>query len=339
MRRDCLRLADREFSDMSKQPKVFISHSFDKKANFLNVADPLAAAGIPYWNPDTDVRPGSSLRDQLRQAISECCVCIFVATRTALASDWCASELGAFWGAGKPIIVYMADPSLTEDNLPEIVQGDVYEEVISKVVAAAGEVVKNSAPPSGKVNDPESAAVGNLTVGQLKELIAGVLSLAAATSKSEGGTPTFEEIGRAARGAADSVVGGIRATERRQGSAESWRKHVLWVDDKPTNNVYERQAFEAMGLKFTLALSTQQALDILSKERFAAVISDLGRPEGAEAGFDLLKTMRDRGDKTPFFVYAGQNAVKKRHVALALGAQGSTYEPQELFDMVTGALS
>ena len=323
---------------MNKQPKVFISHSFDKEANFLNVADPLAAAGIPYWNPGTDVKPGGSLRDQLRQAIAECCVCIFVATRSALASDWCASELGAFWGAGKPIIVYMADPSLTEGDLPDIVRGDVYEEVISKVVAAAGEVVKNSSPPPGQVDDPESAAVGNLTVGQLKELIAGAVSLAAATSKSEDGTPTAEEIGRAAKGAADSVVGGIRATERGPGSAESWRKHILWVDDKPNNDVYERQAFEAMGIKFTLALSTQQALDVLAKERFAAVISDLGRPEGEEAGLDLLKAMRAGGDQTPFFIYAGQNALKKRHVALALGAEGSTYEPQELFDMVTGAL-
>lgn len=322
---------------MSKQPKVFISHSFGKKANFLNVADPLAAAGILYWNPDTDVKPGSSLRDQLRQAIAECCVCIFVATRPALASGWCTSELGAFWGAGKPIIVYMADPALTEGDLPEIVQGDVYEEVISKVVAAAGEIVKQAAPPPGK-DDPESAAVSNLTVSQLKELIAGAVSLAAATSKSEDRAPTVEELGRAAQGAANSVVGGIRVTERGPGSAEGWRKHVLWVDGKPKNNVYERKAFEAMGLKFTLALSTQQALDVLSKERFAAVISDLGRREGPEEGFVLLKAMREGGDQTPFFIYAGQNAVSKRPVAERFGAQGATDDPQELFDMVTKAL-
>jgi len=323
---------------MSKQSKVFISHSFDKKANFLNVADPLTTAGISYWNPEIDIKPGSFLRDRLREAIAECCVCIFVATRPSVESSWCASELGAFWGAGKPIIVYLADSSLTESDLPEIVQGDVYEEVISKVVAAAGEVVKKSVPPRGEGDNSEAAAVGNLTVAQLKELITGAVSLAAATSKSEGGSPTVEEIGRAAKGAADSVVGGIRATERRPDSAESWRKHVLWVDDKPKNNVYERQAFEAMGLKFTLALSTQQALDILSKERFAAVISDLGRPEGEEAGFDLLKAMRGGGDPTPFFIYAGTNAVNRRHVAMKLGAQGSTYDPQELFGMVTQAL-
>src|SRR5258707_8804977 len=42
--------------------------------------------------------------------------------------------------------------------------------------------------------------------------------------------------------------------------ADGWRNHVLWVDDRPENNVYERQAFEAVGLKFSLALSTDDAL-------------------------------------------------------------------------------
>lgn len=322
---------------MSKQSKVFISHSFGNKAGFLNVADALGLAGVPYWDPETDVKPGSSLRDQLRQATAECAVCIFVATRAALASSWCASELGAFWGAGKPILVYLADNSIKENELPEIVQGDVYEERISKIVAAAGQIVKEAAPEPGGGDDPDSTTLGNLTVAEFKQLIAVSLPLAAAVSKT-GGAASAEEVARVAQGAAGSVVGSIAAARQRGGDSEAWRKHVLWVDDKPGNNTYERKAFEEMGLSFTLALSTQEALDKLSKERFGAVISDLGRPEGPEAGFDLLKAMRAGGDQTPFFIYAGQNAVSKRHVALKLGAKGSTAEPQELFNVVTKAL-
>jgi len=41
--------------------------------------------------------------------------------------------------------------------------------------------------------------------------------------------------------------------------ADGWRNHVLWVDDRPENNSHERQAFEALGLRFTLAQSTDQA--------------------------------------------------------------------------------
>lgn len=321
---------------MSKQLGVFISHAFDNKAGFYNVADALEQAGVPFWNPD-EVKSAASLRDQLRQAVLECSVCVFVATRAALESSWCGAELGAFWGAGKPIIVFAADASLKEEELPGIVKGDVWEGRLRKVVERAGELVQEA---DERETDPDSATVGNLTQRELKQYIEAVLiSQAAAASKSESGGPTAEEVGRAAKGTADTVVGGIKATARRAGTATgSWRKHLLWVDDKPNNNIYERKAFEALGLKFTLALSTQEALDILSKQRFCAVISDLGRPEGPEAGFDLLKTLRESGDETPFFIYAGQNAVSRGHVALALGAQGSTDEPQELFSMVTGAL-
>ena len=56
---------------------------------------------MPYWNP-AEVKAGSSLRDQLRQAVEHCSVCIFVATHRAIESSWCGAELGAFWGAGKP---------------------------------------------------------------------------------------------------------------------------------------------------------------------------------------------------------------------------------------------
>ena len=59
-----------------------------------------------------------------------------------------------------------------------------------------------------------------------------------------------------------------------------WRNRVLWVDDRHDNNVNERSAFEAMGVTFSLASSTDEALEQISKRRFAAIISDMGRKEG-----------------------------------------------------------
>jgi hypothetical protein len=59
--------------------------------------------------------------------------------------------------------------------------------------------------------------------------------------------------------------------------------HVLWVDDQPDNHVYERQAFEAVGLRFTLARSTAEALASLKQHRYAAFISGMGRAAGPRA--------------------------------------------------------
>jgi CheY-like chemotaxis protein len=323
---------------MSNRPGVFISHSFDNKAGFYNVADALEQVGVPFWNPD-EVKAASSLRDQLRQAVLECNVCIFVATRAALESSWCGAELGAFWAVGKPIIVFAADSTLKEEDLPGVVKGDVWEGRLKNVVERARELMQEAEKQEA---DPDSAMVGNLSRKELKQYIeAAIISQAATASKSAAVVPTADEVGRAAKGTADTVVGGINAATRRHVAAESWQRHVLWVDDQPSNNLYERKAFEAMGLKFTLARSTKEALEILSNERFGGVISDLGRPEGPDAGLmllDAMRDMRDGGSETPFFVYAGRAATRRRTDILARGAQWSTDDPQELFREVTKTL-
>ena len=96
------------------------------------------------------------------------------------------------------------------------------------------------------------------TVDELEKLIVGAVSLAAAQGKTESQDSAPEAIGQAAKGAAGRVLEGIRTTGRTAVSTEEgWRRRVLWVDDQPTNNVYERQAFEPMGISFTLAKTTQ----------------------------------------------------------------------------------
>jgi CheY-like chemotaxis protein len=40
-------------------------------------------------------------------------------------------------------------------------------------------------------------------------------------------------------------------------------KSILWVDDRPANNIYERQAMEALGIRFTISTSTEEALQML----------------------------------------------------------------------------
>ena len=135
------------------------------------------------------------------------------------------------------------------------------------------------------------------------------------------------------------MLEGSKATQRvADQSSEPWRRHILWVDDRPGNNTYERSAFESMGIEFTLALSTKEALEILSKNRFAAIISDMGRQEGPREGYALLQAVRAHDRDTPFFIYAGSNTPTHQREAAAEGAQGTTNRPRELFDMVVQAL-
>jgi len=113
--------------------------------------------------------------------------------------------------------------------------------------------------------------------------------------------------------------------------------HILWVDDHPENNVCWRPAFEAVGFRFTLALSTEEALERLSQTKYAAIISDMGRREGPQEGYVLLDRLRKEGNRTPLFFFSS-NAPGHKFETYEHGGQGCTNDQQELFEMVTRAV-
>src|SRR5207245_6927541 len=80
---------------------------------------------------------------------------------------------------------------------------------------------------------------------------------------------------------------------------------VLWVDDRPMNNTYERQALEALGIQFTISRSTEDALERLQTKSYNLIISDMARPPDPQAGYTLLEQVKARKITTPFIIYAG----------------------------------
>jgi CheY-like chemotaxis protein len=113
---------------------------------------------------------------------------------------------------------------------------------------------------------------------------------------------------------------------------------VLWVDDKPDNNRYERQAMEALGIQFVLSTTTEDALTKSRERRFDAIISDMGRPSDPQAGYTLLEALRGRGDQTPFIIYTGRTSPEKDAEARKKGALGITARPDELLQLVLSAV-
>jgi CheY-like chemotaxis protein len=116
-------------------------------------------------------------------------------------------------------------------------------------------------------------------------------------------------------------------------------RQVLWVDDRPANNVFETQAFEKLGFNVTSALSTADALDKVGKRKYDLIISDMGRPEGARAGFDLLSRLREQKVTVPFIIYSSANTPETRAEAIRLGAFGSTNRPDDLLHLAADALT
>ncbi|MFL6354136.1 MAG: hypothetical protein ACJ74Z_20105, partial [Bryobacteraceae bacterium] len=109
------------------------------------------------------------------------------------------------------------------------------------------------------------ANVGSMTAAEVERIIIGAMSLATATAKQS--QAIMHEDGQAAKTVAASVAAGLREAQQViDASGDDWRKEILWVDDRPDNNVYERRAFEPLGITFTLATSTDQALELLSTQ-------------------------------------------------------------------------
>lgn len=161
-----------------------------------------------------------------------------------------------------------------------------------------------------------------------------VAALSAAVASKPDEDRTRESVAKESMITADVVAEVVTPRAIRRAS----RSTVLWVDDNPNNNSYERQALEALGVSFVLAQSTDEALKKISRQRFDAIISDMGRPPDSRAGYTLLDKLRSSGDQTPFIIYASSRdpehvAESRRH-----GAIGCTNNANELFEMVLSVL-
>lgn len=155
---------------------IFISHSFDDAHRFDDLCLALEQRKIPFWDPKV-LRGGASLRDQLRMAIEKCDMCIFLATRRSVESSWCHAELGAFWGSGKKVVVYVADPDLTDDKLPEQFKGDLWFRTFREIVNEADQTLQEAAKNRQvqRQSDTSPTRVGEISVGAFIDLLRSVL--------------------------------------------------------------------------------------------------------------------------------------------------------------------
>jgi DNA-binding NtrC family response regulator len=80
-------------------------------------------------------------------------------------------------------------------------------------------------------------------------------------------------------------------------------------------------------------------LEAVKRRNYDLIISDMGRPEGARAGYDLLAQLNERKINTPFIIYSSANTPEMRAEAIKQGAFGSTNHPDELLHLAADALS
>jgi CheY-like chemotaxis protein len=120
--------------------------------------------------------------------------------------------------------------------------------------------------------------------------------------------------------------------------SETIGKSILWVDDQPGNNTFEREAFEALGMKVHFVPATAQALQLIKGNEYDVVISDMSRPEGQRAGYDLLAKIKMLRPTMPFILYSSSNTPEQEAEIKSAGAFGSTARASDLIRLVTDAI-
>ena len=99
---------------------------------------------------------------------------------------------------------------------------------------------------------------------------------------------------------------------------------VLWVDDFPANNEYERKCLRPHGIVFDNVVSTDEAVEQLRNETYDLVITDLGRRDSSDrsatAGAAFLDQPVVREGGPPVIIYAGRSAVAHRDELVKRGA-------------------
>ena len=113
---------------------------------------------------------------------------------------------------------------------------------------------------------------------------------------------------------------------------------LLWVDDHAARNLYETQAFAALGIATSVAATTEEALLLAATKPFSVIITDTDRPGDKAAAFSLIDGLRRHGDLVPVVVYSRTLTPERRVEARTRGALDFTDDPQELLRLVTQAM-
>lgn len=123
----------------------------------------------------------------------------------------------------------------------------------------------------------------------------------------------------------------------RSGATPERTQTILWVDDEPRNNAHEIAKLEEDGYRVVRARSTIEARSIIgSGTEPGAIVTDMGREEDgkyvADAGLELIRTVREESIEAPIFVYTNPRRVRQiRADVLEAGGNGTTASPVELF--------
>ena len=103
---------------------------------------------------------------------------------------------------------------------------------------------------------------------------------------------------------------------------------VLLVDDEKDFIETLSERMETRGMDVSSTVSPKQALDLVDKESFDAVVLDLKMPE--MDGLEVLKTIKEKNPDIQVILLTGHATVQKGIEAMKLGAMDLIEKPVDI---------
>lgn len=110
------------------------------------------------------------------------------------------------------------------------------------------------------------------------------------------------------------------------------RPHVLLVDDEPSLVLVLTDRLEAEGYRVTAVGDGDTALSTGTSQHFDLIVLD-GMLPGRD-GFDVCRTLRQRGVKSPILMLSARGQVVDRIVGLQLGADDYLTKPFDVGELL-----
>ncbi|MFG1394682.1 response regulator [Xanthobacter agilis] len=128
------------------------------------------------------------------------------------------------------------------------------------------------------------------------------------------------------------------APQRLDGQKPQKRKKILWVDDYPSNNAFLVERLRSSGYHVDISTTTTNAIDKISSDNYAMLITDLGRMEDGEnhpmAGRDLIAAIRVTYPTMPCLIFSSARAMNMVDQLLAAGATDVTSSGTDVLQFV-----
>lgn len=116
-------------------------------------------------------------------------------------------------------------------------------------------------------------------------------------------------------------------------------KAILLIEDDPMIGQSLTRALNDIGMKVDWVRDGINGQASIESGGFDLVLLDLGLP--GKSGMDVLKAMRDRGNRTPLFIITARDAIDDRVIGLDEGADDYLVKPfgfKELMARILGVL-